>query len=169
MCDTGFTLIGRDDDLVKICGKRHSLAALNALLAATPGVIEASYYFPGATENQSETARPVAFVVLAAEATLQTVLHQLRGRLDDVFLPRPLYQVDILPRSETGKLARPDLTDLYIRCKQRASSGHVTRPDPPRLHEAAPRKIAMDDAPMDASPTPDAGLNQVPLEGRSPC
>jgi len=37
---------------------------------------------------------------------------ELRLRIDPVFLPRPLYLVESLPRDETGKLARTKLLQL---------------------------------------------------------
>jgi acyl-coenzyme A synthetase/AMP-(fatty) acid ligase len=36
----------------------------------------------------------------------------LRARIDPVFLPRPLYLVDTLPRDANGKLPRANLESL---------------------------------------------------------
>jgi acyl-coenzyme A synthetase/AMP-(fatty) acid ligase len=110
---SGFQLLEREGDLIKICGKRHSRQALNNLLCEAPGVRDASYFFPQDGNNNHETARPLAFAVLEPGVTSQMVLTHLRGLVDDVFLPRPLYQLEALPRSATGKLTDTDLRNLY--------------------------------------------------------
>ena len=58
-----------------------------------------------------ETTRLAAFVVAPAldEAT---VMQRLKSGIDPVFLPRPLYKVDTLPRNEMGKLQRATLLEL---------------------------------------------------------
>jgi acyl-coenzyme A synthetase/AMP-(fatty) acid ligase len=44
----------------------------------------------------------------------------LRERIDAVFLPRPLYFVDALPRNATGKLPRAVLLQLAQSCESAA-------------------------------------------------
>jgi 3-hydroxymyristoyl/3-hydroxydecanoyl-(acyl carrier protein) dehydratase len=39
----------------------------------------------------------------------EDILHALAERMDRIFLPRPVYLVDRLPRVETGKLPRKEL------------------------------------------------------------
>ena len=41
------------------------------------------------------------------------ILAELRQRLDPIFLPRPLFLLDALPRNSTGKLPRNQLQALY--------------------------------------------------------
>ena len=41
--------------------------------------------------------------------TRAAILAELRKRIDPVFLPRPLYVVDQLPRNTTGKLPQEHL------------------------------------------------------------
>ena len=41
------------------------------------------------------------------------ILDALREAIDPAFLPRPLYLVPMLPRQETGKLARKMVLDLF--------------------------------------------------------
>lgn len=111
---THFTVLGRTGDLLKIAGKRHSLSALNRLLASAPGVTDSVYYMPEASApGRAEVQRAAALVVLSAGYSTDDVLNGLRGTMDDVFLPRPIYSVDRIPRTETGKIRNPDLQRIY--------------------------------------------------------
>ncbi|MBC7982681.1 MAG: acyl-CoA synthetase [Candidatus Obscuribacterales bacterium] len=127
--DDGFLIRGRDDDLVKVCGKRHSLAALNKILSTVEGVRDATYFFP-VDDAVVERARPAAFVVLEPGVSPASVLNHLRGRMDDVFLPRPLFDVPELPFSETGKLRRESLQQLFAACAQRDGLGSTQEMQP---------------------------------------
>ncbi|MDR6412843.1 AMP-binding protein [Paraburkholderia terricola] len=119
-----FQILGRADDVIKVCGKRHSLSAMNRLIATIPAVADAHYFLPDAT-SLDETLRPTALVELRAGAQREDVLAALRGTVDDVFLPRPLIVVDRLPRGDSGKLRREDVLDVYcahIRAQAAATS-----------------------------------------------
>jgi acyl-coenzyme A synthetase/AMP-(fatty) acid ligase len=109
--EKAFTLRGRTADLIKIAGKRASLAALNAELARAPGVIDC-VYLP--REGGLGERRLCAFAVAPGQNAAQ-ILEHLRTRLDPVFLPRPLVLVDALPRSGAGKLTRESLRELAVR------------------------------------------------------
>ncbi|HET7674577.1 MAG TPA: AMP-binding protein [Gammaproteobacteria bacterium] len=106
--DGSFVLGARLGDVVKVGGKRGSLAALTAALLDIPGVEDGVFLAPAA---DGAAARLVAFVVAPAldEAAL---LAALRERVDAVFLPRPLVKVRALPRNATGKLPRAALDRL---------------------------------------------------------
>jgi len=107
--DGSFVLGGRDSDLVKIGGKRGSLAEVTRLLCAVPGVEDAvAFQLPGAADE----ARLVALVV-ARTLDAAAVRAALVPLLDPVFIPRPLLIVPALPRSPTGKLAREAVLELY--------------------------------------------------------
>lgn len=107
-----FRLLGRNADMVNVAGKRTSLAYLNHLLCAIPGVIDGAFFNPD--EGTREVSRLVAFVVSDSLAPTD-VLAQLRRKTDAVFLPRPLHLVDRLPRAPTGKLPLAALADLARR------------------------------------------------------
>lgn len=110
--DTHFLLHGRLTDMINIAGKRHSLASLNHQLTNIPGVIDGTFYMP--SENDSaHITRLAAFVVSKPEIDAKQILAVLRKHLDPVFIPRPLWFVDNLPRNSTGKLPRPMLQALY--------------------------------------------------------
>jgi acyl-coenzyme A synthetase/AMP-(fatty) acid ligase len=101
-----FLLLGPNYDLVKVAGKRASLAALNAALHRVAGVLDGTFYWPD--QGRSGNGRLSAFVV-APGVSRSAILAELRRRIDPVFLPRPLYFVDSLPRNATGKLPQEKL------------------------------------------------------------
>ena len=107
--DGRFELLGRKADVINIAGKRSSLAHLTAHLLAVPGVVDAAVLMP--PEREGGTARVMA-VVVAPSVSVTAILDALRERIDAVFLPRPLYRVDKLPRNATGKLPRESLLSL---------------------------------------------------------
>ena len=107
-----FRLLGRIGDMVKVAGKRTSLEDLNARLRAVPGIADGVFYMPDGAD------RPLAFVV-APQASKASILEALRRDLDPVFLPRPLYLVDALPRAANGKITREGLEALLRRVAAR--------------------------------------------------
>jgi acyl-coenzyme A synthetase/AMP-(fatty) acid ligase len=111
-----FVLRGRNADVVNIAGKRTSLGYLNHQLNSIEGVGDGVFFMPD--ESGDAVTRLTAFVV-APGLTRDAVLAALRGRVDAVFLPRPLYFVDALPRNATGKLPR----EALLRQAQRCSAG----------------------------------------------
>lgn len=111
-----FVLHGRTADLVNIAGKRTSLSSLNHLLNEIPGVRDGVFFMPDDADGAMK--RPLAFVV-APGLSGEDILNALRNSVDAVFLPRPLYFVEALPRNTTGKLTRESLIQLMQRCAQR--------------------------------------------------
>jgi acyl-coenzyme A synthetase/AMP-(fatty) acid ligase len=104
-----FALHGRTSDLVKIAGKRASLAALNSELNRVPGVLDGVFFVPD--EKAMDGERLTAFAV-APGLTAEAIVAELRRRIDPVFLPRPLHLVAALPRNAIGKLPRGSLRRL---------------------------------------------------------
>ncbi len=107
-----FRLIGRCSDMIKLGGRRASLAALTRTLNELDGVEDAVFVAPDDLDT-SPTARLLAFVV-APGLSREQVLDALRQRIDPVFLPRPLLQVKALPRNALGKLPRRALLELAL-------------------------------------------------------
>ena len=107
-----FSLHGRLADLINVAGKRTSLANLNHKLNEIDGVIDGAFFMP--EETPGTVSRLLAFVV-APGLSRQAVLQALRQQIDPVFLPRPLYIVDALPRTQSGKLPRASLAALAAR------------------------------------------------------
>ena len=116
-----FKLIGRHADMINVAGKRSSLAFLNHLLNSINGVIDGVFYLPESTEPDlnSKVQRLSAFVV-APTLNEAAILAGLREHVDPLFLPRPVYLLDQLPRNETGKLPQQTLAALAKKLKAQA-------------------------------------------------
>jgi acyl-coenzyme A synthetase/AMP-(fatty) acid ligase len=107
---TRFQLRGRSSDMIKVAGKRTSLQEITRHLLAVPGVEDAAAFVP------AEDARPAAFVVAPGRSPRQ-IMAALAGRLEPVFIPRPIAVVERLPRNEVGKLPREALLALWSQYK----------------------------------------------------
>lgn len=117
--DGGFDLQGRDGDMVKVFGKRHSLAGLNEALLSLAGVRDGVFVSPALMDpSLPDGGRLAAFVVAAEAVDRGQLLDALGQRIDPVFLPRPMFLVDRLPRTPTGKLRRDDLVRLWQRYRE---------------------------------------------------
>ncbi len=106
--DGRFALLGRQADLIKIAGRRASLARLNLLLQELPGLEDGVFYLPAG-------GNPTERLCLIHSGTLDRAATNgwLRTQLDPVFLPRTLIRVDRLPRSDNGKLPRQALDRVF--------------------------------------------------------
>jgi acyl-coenzyme A synthetase/AMP-(fatty) acid ligase len=103
-----FLLHGRKSDLINIAGKRSSLSHLNFQLNAIAGVDDGVFIAPADSEG---VTRLTAYVV-APQLKPDDILNALRRVIDPVFLPRPLFLVDALPRNAVGKLTKDSLLQL---------------------------------------------------------
>ena len=108
--DGGFRLLGRRSDVVKLGGKRASLAGLNRLLASLDGVQDGVFVAPEDLDR-NPAARLTAYVV-APGLSRGDILAALRGRIEPAFLPRPVVMLPALPRDAVGKLSRRALAEL---------------------------------------------------------
>jgi len=111
----GFRLLGRNADLVNIAGKRSSLGALTHALLEIEGVTDGAFFQPVDDEHGRLGA-----LAVAPGMSREQLLQELQARVDPVFLPRPLYLVDSLPRAETGKLTREALEELVARLRAKS-------------------------------------------------
>lgn len=108
--DGRFRLMGRLSDLVKLGGKRASLAELNRMLTGVEGVVDGVFVAPEDLDS-NPTSRLTAYVV-APGLSADDILGELRGRVDPAFLPRRMILVDALPRDGLGKLPKQALEAL---------------------------------------------------------
>lgn len=118
-----FTLLGRQADLIKIAGRRASLAGLNLLLQDLPGLEDGVFYLPpggGPTER-------LCLIHAGPPLDRAATDRWLRARLDPVFLPRTLIHVERLPRSDNGKLPRQALDQLFERFQATLRAPATTR------------------------------------------
>ncbi len=114
--DRQFRLVGRRPDVVKLGGRRASLAELNRILAGLDGVIDGQFVAPDDLDRQP-AARLLVFVV-APERSAEDLLAELRHRIDPLFLPRRIFKVDTLPRNDVGKLTHQALNTLRARTSE---------------------------------------------------
>ncbi len=101
--DGRFEWRGRDEDQLKVAGKRTTLTELNACLLAVAGVEAGSFVQPDGKNKR------LAAVVVAPDLTVREIRERLAESLDPAFLPRPLVKVPVLERTATGKIARAAL------------------------------------------------------------
>jgi acyl-coenzyme A synthetase/AMP-(fatty) acid ligase len=111
-----FHLLGRDSDILKIAGKRASLRDLNHKLLEIPGVVDGVFLPP---EDESSRNQRLSALVVAPSMSKREILDILAKTIDEVFLPRPLYLVETLPRNSTGKLPRKELDKLLRSLKNK--------------------------------------------------
>lgn len=108
-----FALRGRSTDMLNIAGKRASMTDLVHQLLSIPGVEDGVMLLPDeASQADGQHVSRLAALVVAPSLSEQQILDTLRARLDPAFLPRPLYKVERLPRSETSKLPRMQLLQM---------------------------------------------------------
>ena len=105
-----FRLLGRRADLVKLGGRRASLAGLTRILCELDGVLDGAFAVPDDLERRP-SARLLAFAV-APDRSAESILAELRGKVDAVFLPRRVIRVERLPRNDLGKLPHRALLAL---------------------------------------------------------
>lgn len=106
--DGRFRLAGRLGDLINVAGKRGSLGEITRLLLEVPGVDDAAAFLP---PTEADNQRPAA--IYAGSASGAAIRAHLGRSLDAAFIPRPLIQVERLPRTDTSKLPRQELLALY--------------------------------------------------------
>jgi acyl-coenzyme A synthetase/AMP-(fatty) acid ligase len=104
--ERAFELRGRRGDMVKIAGKRATLAVLDEHLRAIDGVADGAFIAP-----PGDGAR-LAAAAVAPRHTPQSLRAALAATIDPAFMPRPLLLVERLPRDAQGKLARAALLAL---------------------------------------------------------
>ena len=109
-----FRLLGRLGDMVRIRGKRSSLAALNAVLSECQDISDGLFIHVKADDSDR-----LAAVVVARSDSNQTqtelrtsVQRHLLRHLDAAFVPKKFVFLDHIPRSPTGKVVHTTVTDL---------------------------------------------------------
>ena len=105
-----FRLLGRRGDMVKLAGKRASLAGLTSLLTAIEGVQDGVFLAPEDLDRNPRAR--LAAVVVAPGLSAEAVVAALRDRVEPAFLPRPVVMAPALPRDAVGKLRRDAVARL---------------------------------------------------------
>lgn len=105
-----FKLCGRTDDLIDIAGKRGSLNEINQVLLKFEALSDGVVFFPPQTRA---VPRLVALVVLPKNSSKAALAQHFRDYLDPAFVPRPIIEVEQLPREDNGKLPKQRLLAFY--------------------------------------------------------
>jgi acyl-coenzyme A synthetase/AMP-(fatty) acid ligase len=105
--DGRFAVLGRDIDMVKIGGKRASLADLNQRLKDIAGVEDGFCFIQQGWVGDSRLA-----AVVVSRLDKQGIWEGLQPYVDSIFLPRKIYFVDSIPRNGAGKLSKAEMEKL---------------------------------------------------------
>lgn len=109
-------ILGRSDDTMNIAGKRLGPADLESAVAAHPNVKEsAAVGIPDEVKGEV----PVIFVVLHEKTdderkTMRELMELISQKLGKAFLPKDIFFVDSLPRTQSGKIARRLVRAAYL-------------------------------------------------------
>lgn len=105
-----YQLLGRASDMVKVAGKRESLANINNRLLGVEGVVDGLIYNP--EHYQQPATGRLAALVVAPDISDQQLRSELAKVIDAAFLPRPIRRVSKLPRADTSKLSQHAVVEL---------------------------------------------------------
>lgn len=106
--DGAFVHLGRKDGVVKVGGKRVSLAEVERCLLAQPGVADATVVAASASGGRDQE---LVAAVAPADLDPARLRAALRAALDPVVVPRRVHLLAALPREATGKLPRRRLLE----------------------------------------------------------
>lgn len=104
-----FHALGRSDDIIKVGGKRVSMAFIKDTILKQPGVDDCAILV-----QEHERIRLHAFVVARGGLDRSALRQLLLTYLDPVTLPR-IHVVAELPRADLGKVSKRVLQDLLVR------------------------------------------------------
>jgi o-succinylbenzoate---CoA ligase len=109
--DGRLTVLGRLDDVIISGGEKIAPAEVEAALLAHPGIADVGVV--GAADPTWGSV-PVAVVVVRPGSTPSDdeLRDHARARLADFKVPARFVRVDVLPRTDLGKIIRPDLVRL---------------------------------------------------------
>jgi acyl-coenzyme A synthetase/AMP-(fatty) acid ligase len=105
-----FRLEGRLADMVKLAGKRASLAGLTRILTGIAGVEDGTFIAPDDLDVNPRARLAAAVVAPGMDA--EAVVAALRAKVEPAFLPRPVVMVKALPRDAVGKVSRAAIAAL---------------------------------------------------------
>jgi acyl-coenzyme A synthetase/AMP-(fatty) acid ligase len=106
--DGTFLHLGREDDVVKLGGRRISLRSVEDAALAVDGVLDAV----AAREVTQGLRGSRLWLFVATELTSAEVRRRLRARLEPIAVPRRIRVFPRLPRDERGKIPERVLRHL---------------------------------------------------------
>ena len=102
--------------MIKIAGKRTSLVKLNAVLLAIDGMTDGVFFQAESDNSNTHVEQRLSAFFVSDSLTSAQVIAALRLQIDPVFIPRPIFKIERLPRDANGKLTRAALTELAQTC-----------------------------------------------------
>lgn len=112
-----FKLLGRNSDLIKIAGRRTTLSSLNFILQELVGLDDGVFFLPESFNCDER----LCLIYVAKNLSREKIKYFLSTKIDPIFIPRTLIQVDKLPRNDNGKLTKRALELIFReRCVTRA-------------------------------------------------
>ena len=97
-----FSLLGRPSDMIKIAGKRASMADLSHRLNRIEGIDDGVLL---CRESPGDSVDRLIALVVAPTLSSRQIRVALARQVDSAFLPRRIIHVDKLPRNASGKLS----------------------------------------------------------------
>lgn len=109
-------ILGRSDDTMNIAGKRIGPVDLESVISALPAIKEAAAI---GIPDEIKGEVPIVFVVTTEEGSSQIQLQKeiigtIGESLGKAFLPKNIYFVDSLPRTQSGKVARRVIRSAFL-------------------------------------------------------
>lgn len=114
----GFELLGREDRVVKVAGKRVSLSHIERILATAPDILDARCIDLGRSDGRLGVVAVLPSAVIPHEhATRHALIQRLRAHLsphlERVTIPRYWRFVDTLPCNAQSKFDRSLINQLF--------------------------------------------------------
>lgn len=97
-----FSHLGRPTDMIKIAGKRASMADLSHRLNRIEGIDDGVLL---CRETPGDSVDRLIALVVAPTLSSRQIRMELARQIDSAFLPRRIIHVDKLPRNPAGKLS----------------------------------------------------------------
>lgn len=124
--ETDFSLVSRKEDNIKIAGKRSSQKYLIERLNELNGVQDATLYSVNAALDRAK----LIAIVVAPDISAQEIKAQLRGLVDDVFIPKQIINVKMIPRNNVGKITQVELLKLILSHSEQIASFEIQASHP---------------------------------------
>jgi acyl-coenzyme A synthetase/AMP-(fatty) acid ligase len=107
--DGDLNIVGRNDDVYKVSGKKVSGLSIARALKSISCVNDAHVIFE---KDVLVGHVPCAYVSLTEACSRRFIFAKLRDRLPTSSMPQQLYQIEAIPRSGAGKIMRKKFYDL---------------------------------------------------------
>jgi amino acid adenylation domain-containing protein len=109
--DGNYEFLGRKDNRVKYMGYRIELSDIEQSLISIGGVRDAGVILTGSGADGLEEL--VAYLEIDDTVTLAQVADELKIRLPVYMIPKEIFAIPRLPRSERGKIDRKSLLEFH--------------------------------------------------------